>query len=105
MKMKVLADGVHIMGDAEAKNDSDEIKWGVLTRTTLRERIVTMLAAKHGRSVEAMVVFLTIPSNLVKLAKHLGVTDDFPETFQVLFHIPTTKTSDGPSFQKAMIEP
>jgi hypothetical protein len=101
-KMVVDAEGVHREG-AAPQNDTPKMQWGVLTRKRHNHRIVTILAAKHGRSVEAMARFLVLHEQLVLLAQRMGRLNVFPETFQVLFRMPVAVTREGPSVSDALI--
>ena len=101
-RMVVDAKGVHYNG--EVHNDTEGIKWGIVTRTRQSRRTVTMLAAKHGRSVEEMVKVLTVPEPLALLAQRMGRINVFPQTFQVLFRMPVADTGEGPVVKDAVIE-
>lgn len=80
------------------------VKWGVLTRKPQRLRTVTLLAAKHGRMVEAMMQFLTLHSQLVALAQKLQRVSGFPECFQALFRARMVKTPEGPFTEETRVE-
>lgn len=79
--MRTSARGVSLNG-AEPLEDTAEpigtdsaemVKWGVLTRRPhrVKDRTVTLLSAKHGRTVEAMAQFLTNPADIPALAIQL----------------------------------
>ncbi len=104
MPMTVSAAGVTIEQEPEPYDDNARMKWGVLTRRPHRHRIVTLLAAKHGRAVEAMAQYLTLHGQLARLAQKLERVNEFPGCFQVLFRMPMVNTKDGPSIDDTRIE-
>ena len=99
--MTVDASGVHYNGTTQ-QDDEDQMLWGIVTRTRQKHRVITLLAARHGRSVEAMTEFLTRPGQLALLLKWMG-RKSFPENFQVMFRMPVARTREGPSVVEALI--
>jgi hypothetical protein len=100
-KQEMIVDSEGVHNNGEVLDDDEHTQWGVLTRTWQSHRIVTMLAAKHGRSVEAMAKYLTLSSQLALLWQRMG---RFPETFQALFRIQVTSTPEGPAVVDTVIE-
>jgi hypothetical protein len=102
LPLTVDAEGVHIGG--EVRQDSEREKWGVCTRLRENYRSITMIAARHGRSIEGITRLLTISRQLAGLTRRMGRADDFPDEFQILFRMPAINTTtEGPSLRDATI--
>ncbi len=73
-------------------------KWAVFTRRphAYRDNITTILAAPHGRSIEAIAGFLTRSTELRDLLHQVATRDGFPRYMQVLFSVPMLKTDGEP---------
>jgi hypothetical protein len=113
LRMRTTRTGVSLNDAANLLEDTSDIhgdsvrmvKWGVLTRRPPRykDREVTLLAARHGRTVEAMAKFLTDPAQIPALAVQLQ-RQEFPPSFQALFRVEMTKTSEGPTIEAVYVD-
>jgi hypothetical protein len=111
MPMQTTRDGVYYdrpepYGDTSVPQGKSVVmvKWGVVTRKPQGLRTVTVLSAKHGRTVEAMAKFVTAHSQLATLAQKLQRVNAFPERFQALFRVRMVKTPEGPFSDEAHLE-
>jgi hypothetical protein len=83
---------ITIKGAESVEDDPDDAqpvsnKWGTLSRRRQNDRVVTVLSARHGRTVDAMAKFITTPSRIPSLADKLGKPVTCPECFQGLFRV------------------
>ena len=92
-----------------SQDTASMVKWGVLTRRRHRfnDRIVTVLAARNGRTIEAMADCLTDKMDITALAGKFDRTNGFPASHQALFRVELTRTQrgqyiDGVRVQKAV---
>lgn len=81
-------------------------KWVVLTRRQQSDRLVTLVAGWHGRSIEAVAHIITGQTdhdgssawtNLREVAAALKCGETFPPEFQVLFKVTMDKRKGDPS--------
>ena len=109
--MQTTSKGVSIRGAEPLEDTSDTqgdsvqmVKWGVLTRRPhcFKDRTVTLLSARHGRTVEGMAKYLTNPAEIPALAVQLQ-RERFPPCFQALFRVQMTKTADGPTIDDVQV--
>jgi hypothetical protein len=86
------------VGRDDAQEDLTGSKWALLTRKEhiLRGSFVTVLAAEHGRTVQALAQFLTRDADLSSLTEKLGTTTTFPDRFQALFEVHMSRTEAEP---------
>jgi hypothetical protein len=77
-------------------------KWAVFTRRphVHPDNITTVLAAPHGRSIEAVAGFLTRSPELSDLSGLLATQNKFPRQMQVLFRVPMLKTDGEPHIEQ-----
>jgi hypothetical protein len=93
-----LARGRKAMFRDDAREDLTGSKWALLTRKEhiLRGSFVTVLAAEHGRTVQALAQFLTREADLASLTEKLDTTMTFPDRFQALFEVHMSRTEAEP---------
>jgi hypothetical protein len=113
LPMRTTSTGVSLNDAADLLEDTSDVqgdcvtmvKWGVLTRRPpgFKDRALTLLAARHGRTVEAMARFLTDPKQIPALARQLQ-RQEFPHSFQALFRVEMTKTPDGPTIDAVHVD-
>jgi hypothetical protein len=80
-------------------------KWAVFTRRphVHPDNITTVLAAPHGRSIQAVAEFLTRSPELSDLSGLLATQNKFPRQMQVLFRVPMVKTEGEPHIEQAEV--
>jgi len=88
-----------------------EKKWGLVTRCEhIAGRAMTIVSAKHGRTVQALIRSLTRHQELEglqQLVRELDVDDTFPDRFQALFQVDMNKEAGenrvGPTYARLVV--
>lgn len=102
MPLQLTTAGISRDGVATYLDDNQEdltgVKWALLTRRAHRftGRLITVISAKHGRTVQALAGFLTRHPDLQMLARHLNVSDAFPREFQTVFEVEMSRAGGEP---------
>jgi hypothetical protein len=102
MPLQVTTAGISRDGVVTYCDDNEEdltgVKWPLLTRRAHRftGRLITVISAKHGRTVQALAGFLTRHPDLQVLARHLNVSDAFPREFQTVFEVEMSRAGGEP---------
>ena len=94
-------------GSEYAENDAPlSPKWGVLTRRRHRydDRVVTLLTARHGRTVDAMAQFITSAADMSHLGEKLHKPMLCPDWFQALFRVLMIPSQRGPQIDRTIID-
>jgi len=94
-------------GSEYAENDAPlSPKWGVLTRRRHRydDRVVTLLTARHGRTVDAMAQFITSAADMSQLGEKLHKPKLCPDWFQALFRVLMIPSQRGPQIDRTIVD-
>ena len=78
-------------------------KWALFTRRVHLGRTISILSAKHGRTVEALTTFLTRQASLQRYVEFLESQDSFPPEFQTIFKVVMSQMGTEPHIES--IEP
>jgi hypothetical protein len=82
--------------DTPKREDLTGTKHALLTRRTLGKRLVTILSAAHGRTVQALSQFLTQEDSLALFATKFGIKDELPTQLQAVFEVKMVETDGEP---------
>jgi hypothetical protein len=74
-------------------------KWALFTRRVHLGRTISILSAKHGRTVEALTTFLTRQNSLQRHAEFLEPKDSFPPEFQTIFKVVMSQIGTEPHIE------
>lgn len=105
MPARTTPEGIEIGGmlkyrDANQEDTTGE-KWGLVTRRAhrFRGRLITVISAKHGRTIQAITEFLTRRDDMEKLAQHVRSSGESPHKLQTVFRVDMSKGAGEPRIE------
>jgi hypothetical protein len=82
--------------DTSKREELTGTKYALLTRREHNLRLVTILSADHGRTVQGLAGFLTNEKQLATLAAKFSPSDSFPQHLQAVFEVTMIETEAEP---------
>jgi hypothetical protein len=99
---RTTSEGIEIGGalkyrDAHQEDTTGE-KWGLVTRREHRfaGRLITVISAKHGRTIQAIAQFLTRHDDMERLAQHVRDVGGVARELQMVFRVNMSKGAGEP---------